>query len=52
MLNLGHTFAHAIEKNCPIMHGEAVAIGLVLAAGVSNGWDSPRRDWRSVWRRI
>lgn len=35
LLNLGHTFAHAIEKNCPIMHGEAVAIGLVLAAGVS-----------------
>ena len=28
LLNLGHTFAHAIEKNCPIMHGEAVAIGL------------------------
>lgn len=35
LLNLGHTFAHAIEKNCPIMHGEAVAIGLVLAAEVS-----------------
>lgn len=35
LLNLGHTFAHAIEKNCTIMHGEAVAIGLVLAARVS-----------------
>ncbi len=42
MLNLGHTFAHAIEKVCadskkyePIMHGEAVAIGMVLAAKVA-----------------
>ena len=33
LLNLGHTFAHAIEKNCPIMHGEAVAIGLVGISG-------------------
>lgn len=39
LLNLGHTFAHAIEKVCadsslytPIMHGEAVAVGMVLAA--------------------
>lgn len=54
MLNLGHTFAHAIEKLCgdaagngaesgkqpdpdstvltPVMHGEAVSIGMVLAA--------------------
>ena len=51
LLNLGHTFAHAIEKVCadeaypPIMHGEAVAIGMVLAAkvavkllGLSNGF--------------
>ncbi len=46
MLNLGHTFAHAIEKICGeacsadgkqsgIMHGEAVAIGMVLAAKLS-----------------
>lgn len=35
LLNLGHTFAHAIEKNCPIMHGEAVGIGMVLAARVA-----------------
>lgn len=38
LLNLGHTFAHAIEKVCAssgIMHGEAVAIGMVLAAKVS-----------------
>ncbi len=34
-LNLGHTFAHAIEKNTTIMHGEAVSIGLCLASQVS-----------------
>jgi 3-dehydroquinate synthase len=35
LLNLGHTFAHAIEAACGfdgrLVHGEAVAIGLVLA---------------------
>lgn len=40
MLNLGHTFAHAIEhaareNNAQITHGEAVAIGTVLAARLS-----------------
>ena len=38
-LNLGHTFGHAIENLCgyssEILHGEAVAIGLVLAARLS-----------------
>ncbi|MCW5767723.1 MAG: 3-dehydroquinate synthase [Phycisphaeraceae bacterium] len=43
ILNLGHTFAHAIEtlsnlspdgdpSNCPLHHGEAVGLGLVAAA--------------------
>ena len=35
LLNLGHTFAHAIEKLTGILHGEAVSIGMVLAAKVS-----------------
>ncbi|MEM7247199.1 MAG: 3-dehydroquinate synthase [Acidobacteriota bacterium] len=36
-LNLGHTFAHAIEKTSGYQrpHGEAVAIGLVAAAHLS-----------------
>ena len=34
-LNLGHTFAHALEKIAHISHGEAVGIGLVLAAKLS-----------------
>lgn len=43
LLNLGHTFGHAIETalgygNC--LHGEAVAIGMVMAADLSvrHGW--------------
>ncbi len=35
LLNFGHTFAHAIEKKTGILHGQAVSIGMVLAAQVS-----------------
>lgn len=46
LLNLGHTFAHAIEtiphlsadgdpEHAPLRHGEAVALGLVAAAGAA-----------------
>lgn len=43
LLNLGHTFGHAIETATDyqqFLHGEAVAIGLVLAAELSAdlGW--------------
>ncbi len=34
-LNFGHTFAHALEKVTELTHGEAVAIGMVLAARIS-----------------
>jgi 3-dehydroquinate synthase len=39
-LNLGHTFAHAIEtlarkKDMDITHGEAVAMGIIMAAELS-----------------
>ena len=30
LLNLGHTFAHAMEKNSHLSHGEAVNIGLCM----------------------
>lgn len=39
ILNYGHTFAHGIEgalKYEKIVHGEAVAIGMVMAARLSN----------------
>jgi shikimate kinase/3-dehydroquinate synthase len=38
LLNLGHTFAHALEAETgygKLLHGEAVAIGLVLATHLS-----------------
>jgi len=46
LLNLGHTFGHAIEAATGYgewLHGEAVAVGLVLAAETSQrlGWLSP-----------
>jgi 3-dehydroquinate synthase len=45
LLNLGHTFAHAIEQVFNYqgyLHGEAVAIGIILAAETSKrlGWIS------------
>ncbi len=43
LLNLGHTFGHAIETHTGYtqwLHGEAIAVGLVLAADLSArmGW--------------
>jgi 3-dehydroquinate synthase len=43
LLNLGHTFAHAIEAHAGYegwLHGEAVAVGLCMAADLSErlGW--------------
>ena len=35
LLNFGHTLAHALEKKYELMHGEAVAIGMVFAAKLS-----------------
>jgi 3-dehydroquinate synthase len=34
-LNFGHTFAHAIERKTGMLHGEAVSIGMALAAAFS-----------------
>jgi len=34
-LNFGHTFGHAIEKTAGIPHGEAVSLGMALAAAIS-----------------
>ena len=34
-LNLGHTYGHAAEKVLGVSHGEAVSLGLVVAARLS-----------------
>ena len=54
-LNLGHTFAHAIEHEAlrrgdDIRHGEAVAMGVVLAARLSEalGEDSTDKPWNDA----
>ena len=52
LLNLGHTFAHAIETGTGYgewLHGEAVAAGIVLAARMSHrmGWLTGR-DCRRI----
>ena len=51
-LNLGHTFAHAIEQNLGYgkwLHGEAVAVGLIIAAdlSVTFGW-LPEKDLNRI----
>ncbi len=35
ILNFGHTFGHALEKVAGISHGEAVSVGMVMAAKLS-----------------
>jgi 3-dehydroquinate synthase len=35
LLNLGHTFAHVIEAETELLHGEAVGLGLIAASVVS-----------------
>jgi 3-dehydroquinate synthase len=42
LLNLGHTFGHALESTCgygTLLHGEAVAIGMCQAAKLSTRLD-------------
>jgi 3-dehydroquinate synthase len=52
LLNLGHTFGHALEAGCGfsdrLLHGEAVALGIVMAfdfsvrKGLASGQDAQR----------
>ena len=52
-LNLGHTFAHAIEtlaqrRGDDVTHGEAVAMGMVLAAELSGKYARKDELWREI----
>ncbi len=49
LLNLGHTFGHALEAECgyggALLHGEAVAVGLGLAASLSARLGHCAQEW-------
>lgn len=51
LLNLGHTFGHAIEAEAgfdgSVLHGEAVAVGLGLAASLSARLGHCSQEWPS-----
>ena len=51
LLNLGHTFAHAIELSENISHGSAVAKGIVLAAKLSEKLSILSKDERHTIER-
>ena len=48
-LNFGHTFGHAIESYClqkgtPILHGEAIFMGMILESELSSLSDSDKNE--------
>jgi len=49
LLNLGHTFGHAIEAEArfdgSVLHGEAIAVGLGLAAAISARLGHCSQEW-------
>jgi shikimate kinase/3-dehydroquinate synthase len=51
LLNLGHTFGHALEAEArfdgTVLHGEAVAVGLGLAASLSARLGHCSQEWPS-----
>lgn len=52
-LNLGHTFAHAIEaiahrRGDDVTHGEAVAVGMVQAAALSAKYAVKDEQWMEI----
>jgi 3-dehydroquinate synthase len=54
ILNFGHTFGHAIENSVgygELLHGEAVAIGMLMAAELSNIEPASRERLRKLVQR-
>ncbi len=52
LLNFGHTFAHALEKTTGILHGEAVSIGMIIAAMVSEKMEMISENETNRLRKI
>ncbi|MBM43907.1 MAG: 3-dehydroquinate synthase [Phycisphaerae bacterium] len=54
VLNLGHTFAHAIEtdESLDLKHGEAVSIGLVAATALAEHRGMIEGDWADGLRDL
>jgi 3-dehydroquinate synthase len=46
LLNFGHTLAHAVETQYGLTHGEAVAIGMAFASGLSEEFLSFKHNSR------
>jgi 3-dehydroquinate synthase len=55
LLNFGHTFGHAIEKSDGLgkyTHGEAVAFGMVMAAGIGESLGVTESGTKNALRRV
>jgi 3-dehydroquinate synthase len=55
LLNYGHTFGHALESACgygELRHGEAVAVGMMMAARLAELTGFARRDLSEQHRRV
>jgi len=58
LLNFGHTIGHAIEtfmmnRNTPILHGEAVAIGMICESFLSgHSTGLPKEDLKEITEKI
>lgn len=48
LLNFGHTLGHALERNYDLSHGEAVAIGMCLAARLSEKFSGFKQAKRFI----
>jgi 3-dehydroquinate synthetase len=48
LLNFGHTFGHAIENTYKLPHGHAVAIGMVVAACISEAYTNFKDTGRLI----